>query len=214
MANIQRKSIWIRYFSRLSSIISYFIDMAWCAYCVMWHQFNPFVYTIWYGLQNVFVSLFFPFSRLLLLLLLPRENVLIKSLLWAWPMTNSIEHLWLRCCWRMKHNKKKNNAKREARTRRLTHFDLIVCGKISLSFRTTKTAVRNFYMRNWISLLIHFGNVLCAVTSRRNFHFSNQIWSKWLAIKEKSKDCFFLITHGQCNAKKKKRNFCTSLPIM
>lgn len=24
-----------------------------CAYCVMWHQFNPFVYTIWYGLQNI-----------------------------------------------------------------------------------------------------------------------------------------------------------------
>lgn len=47
-----------------------------CAYCVMWHQFNPFVYTIWYGLQNIREHFF----HLLLKNVLIAARLCVKSL--------------------------------------------------------------------------------------------------------------------------------------
>lgn len=87
-----------------------------------------------------------------------------------------------------------------------THAFRFGCRKRSRAIHEKKTAVWNFYMRNWISLLIHFGNLLCVVTSRSNFYYSNQIWSKWLQLKRNRK-IFPPFAH-MCSVKfRNKRNF-------
>lgn len=133
------------------SFIHHFVDMVWCVHIVscdinLIRLFTPFdmAYKIFVSIFSIF------FLKMCWSLLVCVWKVFLS-------MTN--DHFnWATVALQLKNELKKIIARN---TYTQTHAFRFGCRVDREGEQNQKAAVWNFYMRNWISLLIHFGNLLC-----------------------------------------------------